>query len=338
MRRKYRIRMYTLTVLTVFIIMGIPIVIYVMTRQLLAAGIALLGGSILGLMMYLSYRVQDTYISSIVQDLSRLMDMLTELEEKDIFPENEDVLVSKLQNKVLKLTKILKNNSRMEKEEHERIKELVSDLSHQLKTPIATMNMYTHFLENDKVMDEERASYIKVIGTALERLTFLSENMIKISRLESGLIQLNSRNQNLNETILQAVKNIYMAAKEKQVEIVYKEEGQLSLSHDRNWTAEAIFNLLDNAVKYSEHGKKVCLSVRRLGIFAEISVRDENKAIPEREKNQIFKRFYRGQDHGNKDGLGLGLYLAKDIALKQGVYINLSTSKAGNTFSMFLPM
>lgn len=295
------------------------------------------GGSLFFCLLgYLIHSLDNRYITGVIGDLSVLMDLLVELEEKEVFPEYEDTILSKLQNKVIKLVRILKNKNRKAQQEHENIKQLVSDLSHQLKTPISNLKMYSRFLQDSSLPEKTRQEYIEVISISVDRLYFLTENMIKISRLESGLIQLKPQKQSVGETVLKALKDIYPKAKEKQVEIRYREESELALYHDRNWTAEAVYNLLDNAVKYGSEGSQITVSVRKLGMFAEISVEDENGMIPETERSKIFMRFYRGTNSRNREGVGVGLYLTRQIAVKQGGYVNLKASKKGNIFSVFL--
>ena len=183
---------------------------------------------------------------------------------------------------------------------------------------------------------EKHDEYIEIIRMSVDRLNFLSENMIKISRLEGGLIHLNIRNQSLNETVMKSVKDIYARAKKNCNEIIYMEEKDIILPHDRNWTAEAVFNLLDNAVKYSRRGSGINLTVKSYGMFASVEVTDKNPPIPENERNKIFSRFYRGMNSRNFEGIGIGLYLAREITVKQGGYMNLKTDNSGNTFSIVL--
>lgn len=318
------------------ITVGLAAVAFFMTGDWRIA-ILVFGGSLVFCFLgYLIHGLDNRYITGVIGDLSVLMDQLVELEEKEVFPEYEDTILSKLQNKVVKLVRILKNKNHMAQQEHENIKQLVSDLSHQLKTPISNLKMYSRFLEDPSLPEKTRQEYIEVICISVERLYFLTENMIKISRLESGLIQLKPSNQSVGETVLKALKDIYSKAKEKQVEIIYQEEADLTLWHDRNWTAEAVYNLLDNAVKYGSGGSQITVSVRKLGMFAEISVEDENSIIPEMERSKIFMRFYRGTNSRNQEGVGVGLYLTRQIAVKQGGYVNLKASKKGNVFSVFL--
>ncbi len=313
-----------------------PLVLYFITADFTVFVFALAGCLLFCFLAYLLHRLDDWYVTGIIADLPKLMDLLAELEEREVFPENEDTVISKLQSKVIKLVRILKQKNRLAEQEHENIKGLVSDISHQLKTPISNLRMYSQFLEDETLAPEKRQEYVGVLQVSVERLYFLCENMIKVSRLESGLIQLNMEKQCLNETVMKSVKDIYTKAKKKKTEIEYREDGQILLEHDRNWTAEAVFNLLDNAVKYAHEGSRIILSVRQLGMFAEVSVEDENGAIPEEERAKIFTRFYRGKNSRRKEGIGVGLYLSREIAVRQGGYMNLRTTNLGNVFSVML--
>ncbi len=327
---------FCLVLLFVMVAVGAPAAVFVAVRDWRAAAITFCGCLLLCVAARLLHRLDDKYITGVVADLSLLIDVLVELEEKEVFPEGEDTFVSKLQNKVIKLVRILKNKNQAAEAEQESIKQMVSDLSHQLKTPISNLKMYSQFLKDDSLPPETRRQYVEILGASVERLNFLSENMIKISRLESGLIQLKMHRQELGETALKALKDIYPKAKQKGLRIEYREEQEIFISHDRNWTAEAIYNLLDNAVKYAQGDGKVILSLRKLGMFAEVSVEDENGTIPESERTKIFTRFYRGKNSYRQEGIGVGLYLSREIAVKQGGYINLKPTGKGNIFSLLL--
>ncbi|MGN0150917.1 MAG: sensor histidine kinase [Wujia sp.] len=287
-------------------------------------------------------RIDDRYISGVIAELARLIDVLSELSEQDIFPENEDTLLSKLQNKVVKLAKMLRKKQETAEQDKENVKALVSDISHQLKTPIANLKMYTDLLQDESLTAERREEYTEALRLSVERLSFLSESMIKISRLESGLIHLHMERQSLNETAMQAVKAAYSRAKASGVEIRYEnpEDKDIVIKHDRNWTSEAVFNLLDNGIKYVPDGENdhpvLTLRLRQLGSFAVVEVEDENGAIPEEEQTRVFTRFYRGKNSLRREGIGVGLYLTQEIAVRQGGYINLKTTEKGNIFSVYL--
>lgn len=335
-KEEFNIKLQIIFSLSLIVTAIISVSVYLLSQNIYISIITLSGMLFLCLISYLIHRLDDKYISEIVADLSRLTDVLTQLEEKEIFPLNEDTIVSKLQNKITKLARILKKKNESSLQEQENIKSLVSDISHQLKTPIANLIMYSEFLEDDTISKEQYKEYIKIIKISVERLNFLSESMIKVSRLESNLIHLNMKNQSLNETVLKAVKDVYVKAKNKDIEIIYNEEAKIPISHDRNWTSEALFNLLDNAIKYSKTGTKIILSIKKFGMFVSVEVIDENNPISYEERNKIFSRFYRGNNSSNIEGIGIGLYLSRQIILKQGGYMNLKSSAKGNTFSMVL--
>lgn len=309
--------------------------VYIATESIAAAIIT--SSFMLGLciLSFVQYRLDDKYISEVTDDLSRLCDNLTTLEEKTVFPENEDTMLSKLQNKILKLVRILKKKNETAEQEHENIKSLVSDISHQLKTPIANLKMYSEFLADEDIDETQRKKYVDIISLSVDRLNFLSESMIKISRLESGLIHLQPEVQNLNETVMISIKNVFAKAKAKGIGIVYTGDN-IDVCHDRRWTAEAVFNLLDNAVKYSRGKSEISVSVKRFGMFAAVEVADENAPIPEEEQSKIFSRFYRGSSGRGIEGIGIGLYLSRKIAVEQGGYMKLKVSDKGNEFSIVL--
>lgn len=322
---------------SLLLIAGAAVIMYLYVGKWLPDVIVIgCGAGMIGIMRLLQH-TDDVYISQIVAALSDLLDSLSELERQEVFPENEDTLLSKLQSKTDKIVTTLRLQNEWERAEHENIKGLVSDLSHQLKTPISNLKMYTEFLKNPHVTIEERQQYLHILDLSVERLIFLSESMIKVSRLESGLITLHCEKQSINETILQAVKDIYTDAKKADIMIAYKEEISCDILHDRRWTAEACFNLLDNAVKYGKPGNEIILAVRELGLTIEISVTDQNEPISGEERTRIFERFYRGQNACEKDGIGIGLYLAREIIEKQGGCLSVHPVGQGNRFSIVLP-
>lgn len=328
--------LYVLIACFVLVIVSAPLGMYIATSDWGLSVFVLLIGVLLSLLAYLLYRFLDAYITGIVAELSRLVDVLEQLSEEEIFPDNQDTIVSKLQSKVIRLVNILRRNNELAKQEQQNIKSLVSDISHQLKTPISNLKMYSAFLKDDSLSERKRREYVEIVCISVERLYFLTEDMIKLSRLESGLIHLAVEKQSLNETILKAVKNIYPKAHDKGVEIIYREKSQIAIRHDKNWTTEAIFNLLDNAVKYAEKGSHIILTVERLGLFVQIAVEDENGPIPEEEQAKIFSRFYRGKNSRNQEGIGVGLYLAREIVVRQKGYMSLKTTDKGNVFSIML--
>ncbi len=289
-------------------------------------------GFLLCVLLKLLQKTEDTYISHIIEDLSEVLEQLMSLEDMDVFPKNEDTLVSKLQNQILRAVHILKKQGEQERKEHENIKHLVSDLSHQLKTPLANIKMYTDFLKKEDMNELQKADAVHALEVSVERLLFLSENMIKVSRLESGLITLSMVDASINDTILKAIKDAFGLAKKKQARLAYDENFTGKIKHDSSWTAEAIYNLIDNGIKYGKEENVITIGVRELGTMIEISVEDENQPIEPSEYNSIFDRFYRGKNSANQEGMGIGLFLARQILEMQGGYLVVKPGKAGNRF------
>lgn len=333
MKQTNRILSITLEILFPLLCFGS---VFFLTQNLLAVGIILVLSACQSFFLEWQTRKEQAYWSGIAAQLSDLCDCLLSLEHREIFSRNEDTIFSKLQDKVLKLVTILQQKNEDSLQAQENMKGLISDLSHQLKTPIASLKLYTALLEEPTLTEQQQKQYTEVLRTAIDRLIFLSESMIQLSRLESGLIQLQLEEKSLNQTVLMAIKNVFAKAKQHHITLTYDSEKELSLMHDQRWTAEAIFNLLDNAVKYSPPGSTVAIRVRELGLFVAVDVTDQAEPIPEDERSRIFQRFYRGQNSKATEGIGIGLYLARKIATEQNGHLNLRCHSDGNTFSLML--
>ncbi len=335
--RKYTRKIKLIYFLAFFVILLSGIVLFFVSQKLLYVLILVLSETVFLFLLALMRRTDDEYISNIILDISKLLDSLLLLERKEVFPRDEDSLVSKLQDRMIKIEHALQKQNEMERMEHENIKALVSDLSHQIKTPLATLKMYVNFLEQDDREESQRKEYIEIINSSLKRLLLLSEGMIKISKLESGLISIQNEQASINKTILTALKDIYPKALEAGIEIEYLENYSGECMHDPKWMAEAIFNLLDNAVKYGKNGNIIIVSVRKLGFSVEIAVEDENTQIERNEYNALFQRFYRGTNSKMIEGSGIGLYLAREIVSRQGGSLSVTKGAIGNKFYIIIP-
>ena len=218
----------------------------------------------------------------------------------------------------------------------ENIKEFISYISHQIKTPVAAANTFAQLLDDKELSDKERGEYIATLQTSLEKLTFLTNSLIKMSRLESGVISLKPEKNSLNDSILQAVKTVYAKAKEKNITITFDCVQNFEAVLDFNWTAEAIANVLDNVVKYTPNGGIVGLEITEYPSYLRLDISDNGIGIPEEEQAKIFGRFYRGKYSAGIDGVGIGLYLTRDIIQKQHGYIKVRSDKNGSSFSVFV--
>lgn len=280
--------------------------------------------------------LHNRYNDDLLEQITLLIESLVEQQERQIFSEAEDTLTARLQHQLLKLRNILTAQNQMLAQEKEQIKTLISDISHQIKTPIAAANTFAELLSDGELSAEERTEYITTLQMSLGKLTFLTNSLIKLSRLESGIISLKPEKNSLNEIVLQAVKTVYAKAKEKGILITFECDQTFEAVLDFNWTAEAISNVIDNAVKYTPQGGFICLQITEYPSFLRLDISDSGVGIPEEEQAKIFGRFYRGKQSVGTDGVGIGLYLTREIINKQNGYMKVSSDENGSTFSMFL--
>lgn len=229
--------------------------------------------------------------------------------------------------------------------EKEKTKEMVTDISHQLKTPIAALKSCFEVLEDETLTDKERREFEKRMEKQLQNLEQLSAVLVNISRMEAGLIDISLKNGKIFETILAAVNGIWEKADEKAIEIemdICEEIENLEIMHDSRWLKEAILNILENAVKYSEPNTNIVIAVKKWVNFLRIEIADEGVGIPKKEYHKIFQRFYRGEnEHVQKEeGSGVGLYLTRKIvdAHKGMVFVERKERKQqGSVFVIQLP-
>lgn len=220
--------------------------------------------------------------------------------------------------------------------ERDAIKELIGDISHQTKTPIANLLLYAQLL-NEQALPPAAQSLAASVTAQAEKLRFLIESLVKVSRLESGVIALHPKPAAVAPLLEETAGQLAPLAERKQIALtVCPTEARAVL--DGKWTAEALYNLADNAVKYTPAGGAVTLRAVEYELFCRIDVQDSGPGIPEEEQPRIFARFHRGPGTEETEGVGIGLYLARQIAAGQGGYIKVTSAPGqGSTFSLFLP-
>ncbi|HDK7176459.1 TPA: HAMP domain-containing histidine kinase [Clostridium botulinum] len=282
--------------------------------------------------------VLKKYMEHVLIQLSDVIESITDMNGKEVFSVLNDDMLSKIQSQVIKLTNILKAQNRRMKNERDEIKSLISDISHQLKTPLANLKLYYEILQDTSISKEEYEEFNFNMKSQIEKLSFLLESMIKMSRLESGIIKLNPKKVSLNDICLTAIKQVYKKAKDKNIEIKFNDTEDIVLNIDKNWTTEAVFNIIDNAIKYTNNNGTIVVHSIKYEMFARINVTDNGIGIDEEEINSIFKRFYRGESSENEEGVGIGLYLSRQIIEKQSGYIKVKSKPLkGSIFSIFIP-
>lgn len=270
--------------------------------------------------------------------LCRLLDDMMTGEIEPPQTSEEESLFSKISQRLARLYEVMRENRRSVAKERTDLQELISDISHQVKTPIANLKMINTTMLEQSLSEEKQNEFLKACGEQLDKLDFLMQAMIKTSRLETGVISLEMKIQPIYDTLAAALGGILLNAEGKHIAIDVDCRENLTVSHDRKWTSEALFNILDNAVKYTPEGGSVRVAVEDWEIHLKIDIGDTGKGIPENCQGSIFKRFYREEEVHDIPGIGIGLYLAREIITLQGGYIKVvSEAGQGSTFSVFLP-
>lgn len=227
--------------------------------------------------------------------------------------------------------------------EKNNIKELISDISHQTKTPVANILLYAELL-GEQNLPPEAGQYVSFLTLQAEKLNFLISTLVKLSRLETGILTLSPKKTAVFPMLEELVSQYSPQAQEKGLFLSLKQQdpenetANPAAVFDEKWTMEAIANLIDNAIKYTERGN-ITLSVSSYEMFLCIQVTDTGIGIPEQEYSKIFSRFYRSEAVHEKPGVGIGLFLAREVIMLENGYIKVSSRPGkGSVFSVYLPL
>ena len=216
------------------------------------------------------------------------------------------------------------------------VKTLIADISHQTRTPIANLLLHASLLSESE-LDPRQREQVNALSAQAEKLSFLIKALVKASRLEAGIVAPAPAVNPVGPLLENAVEQEGPAALAKQITLT-ADPFDGSAAFDPRWTGEALGNVVNNAVKYTPPGGRVSVSAQLLDSFCRIDVADTGPGVPESEQAAVFNRFYRGGATRAAEGLGLGLYLAREILARQGGYIRLSSRPGeGCVFSLYLP-
>lgn len=275
--------------------------------------------------------------SDFANDICGTVDSLMEGEVPENYQPYEDSQVSKVQGKLLQYYDRMQQGKEQSEQDKQTVQELVSDISHQVKTPLANIRMFANILQRHRLSEEKRAEFLATMTAQIDKLDFLMQSLIKMSRLETGTFTMHMEESSLYDTIARAVNTIWAKADQKQIRIDVACDSHAVVKHDAKWTAEALGNILDNAVKYTPEGGTISICVRPWQFYTRIDIADTGIGIAAAHYNDVFQRFYRAAEVAGEEGVGLGLYLARGIITRQKGYVSVkSKAGEGTTFSVFL--
>ena len=240
--------------------------------------------------------------------------------------------LSKIKSKLIKFLYASQIKEAKINAEKNKTRDLIADISHQTKTPIANLSLYMSLLEEDP-----KDEYIEIIKYELEKLKFLIDTLVKSSRLETDIIGLQISPVNLKDVVKEVLEEFATILSEKNIRVILKDE-DLIFDMDERWLKEAIHNLIDNAIKYSPNGSTITISVYKSYLNYNIDIENECQDVSEETLPKIFERFYRGKNSVSKDGLGLGLYIAREIIEKHGGNVKASLNENRIKLSVDFPL
>ncbi len=280
---------------------------------------------LIGILLY-KYIVLKNQMSELSAYIDKALDgnlEITEFDEKEL---------SKIKSKLIKFLYANQVKEKKINTEKSKTKDLIADISHQTKTPITNLSLYISLLE-----DDPKDEYIEIIKYELNKLEFLIQNLVKSSRLESDIISLQKHQANLKDIVEDVLREFKVILYEKCISINLKDE-DLIFNFDERWLKEAIHNLVDNAIKYSPNGSTINISIYKSYLNYNLDIENEYKDLSEETLPKIFERFYRGKNSVSKDGLGLGLYIGREIIEKHGGNIRASLDENRIKFSVDFPL
>ena len=271
-----------------------------------------------------------------MQDLEEMLELVS----RDEFKESrfDESRLSRLEAKLAKFLTSSQLTKQNMKEQHEHIKGLISDISHQTKTPIANLVLYSELLK-EKDLPEEARELVTQISFQSEKLDFLIRSLVKISRLENGIITVMPTINPLAPLINKVLEEAKAKIEVKKINLKWEpSQGSITARFDEKWTEEVFANLLDNAIKYTAKEGSIAIKISEYEMFCRVDFSDTGIGMTEEELAFIFKRFYRSPRVAKEEGVGIGLYLARQIVLAEGGYIKVSSQVGkGSCFSVFLP-
>lgn len=246
---------------------------------------------------------------------------------------SEDEL-SILKNEIYKTTVMLKENAENSNKEKLELKDSLSDISHQLKTPLTSILIMLDNLIDDPQMDENiREDFIRDIKREINSINFLVQSILKLSKLDTNTVNFIEEKNDLNEIVNQAIKNVTMLSDLKNVSVILKSNTNSIIKCDFKWQVEAISNIIKNCIEHSNKDSEVIITIEDNKAYWKITIKDSGIGIDKEDLPHIFERFYKGKN-ATPDSIGIGLSLAQTIIKKDNGTISVKSSNKGTTFTI----
>ena len=305
----------------------------------IAAGAVRGAGASSALVLYIQRRRRAAELEELAGLVRDVLDD-REIEEKAA---GEETLYGRIEHMLVRIQRMNRGRQEELTESRSRVQKLITEIAHQMRTPLANGGTYLELLEGELSEREDPVAdpvpmYLEALRSSQEKLRFLTEEFIRISRLENNIIRIRKEERDIAGTIGDALAQVRPMAEEKGVRISEHLPEGLSCPHDPGWFGEALWNVLDNAVKYSQEGGRIWVEASRGELYLTIRVADEGIGIDEGEEARVFQRFYRGRRTASYEGLGVGLYLAREITARHGGFMEIQRRDPGVEVRVCLPI
>ena len=306
---------------------SVPLILFLMAEGVLFSAVLLLGAAFFLRRREQLYEEAETVVAQYADGRFDVH-----------LPVGETGAVHRLFGKVEQLALSLQAKSEAERKAKEFLKDMISNISHQLKTPLAALDMYMEILEGEPENAETVKTFSRKSMRSLERMEQLISSLLKMARLDTGSIVFEKRQCFVAEIAAQAAGELSERAKQEGKEILTEGEPEETIFCDEDWTREALENLVKNALDHTEAGGTVRVSWSRSPVLFRLTVEDDGCGIAPEDIHHIFKKFYRSKNSSDRQGAGIGLSLAKSIVEGQGGMLSVESSPGeGSVFRISFP-
>ena len=287
--------------------------------------------TMLGVLSLVVFGVYTSKRKRKIDELDRyIQDVSNKMYEIGIDKESEDEL-NRLKDSLYKITVMLKEDSESKRKQNEAILELVSDISHQLKTPITSIQiLLDNILENENMDSDTRRKFTLEILRQVKGMNFLIFSLLKLSKLDACVVEFDNEEISVNKLVADILANLDVLIELKHLDVHVDVSENVRFDGDYNWNKEAVLNIVKNAVEYTPDGKNIFIGAEENDLYTKIVIRDEGKGIDEKDLPHIFERFYK-RDNSAEDSFGIGLALSKSIIEKQDGFVSVDSEVGKGT-------
>ena len=281
---------------------------------------------------YLLYKMLSRYRKKII-NVTKYVEDINNHNYTLLINENDEGELSKLRNELYKITVTLKEGNINVSKQKESLKEALSDISHQIKTPLTSINILLDSLDNPDMDPKTRNEFLSEIQSQVSKIEFLTLTLLKLARFDTNTIKFKREKINIYQLLKDVLDNVSILLEVKNITLNINCSKKITFKGDYKWELEALTNIVKNAIEYSYDNSKIDINVLDNALYTKINIQDYGCGIPQNEISHIFERFYKGKN-SSQDSIGIGLALAKTIISKDNGTISVTSDKKGTTFTI----